>query len=1422
MAKGQNWTWSDQFKSTNFVEPLDLAVDINNNIYVTGTYDISNLTIQGLTISNHGDKDGFICKFNKDGNIQWLVSIGGIDREIPVSIKIINNQLYVTGDFRSNTVYFTPTNTLTLTNNFDTFLAVYDLNGNFIKATNIFYGNDIQRVKGMVFDSQENSLLFAGQFKVQLKYFDGTSVKTVLPRGSSGRDHFVIKTDLNGDVQDTVFFTTNSTNTIMKSINQSLNDGYYIGGDLFNKLNFTSTDFLIGNSITTADAFVVKLDKNLDFLWARKGGGVGFDHVNSSVSDKYGNIYLAGKCETIIRFDSTATLTSHTIPDIGAQDLYIAKYNKLGNLQWVNRKGDVGNDDAFGLIERDDLIQFCGNISGTVVFNQDTLRSSSSADVNTGFAVFDSKGNEIAAQGIGGTGTDIGEAITFSKLGNTIIGGYFASPNIVIGDSIYLNPSGTGDGFIASYYYPMNAVFTSVKSLVCNDANNGELIGSPYFGVGPYNYAWSPNVTSYIDSFAYNLPTGTYSVTITDSRDSTAFTSITLTEPSAINLSSIKTNVSCHPYNGAGNDGAVNLTITGGTITSGYTYEWAAIFGSGANATSEDQSALTTGIYSVVVRDDNLCEASDTFTISQPNPITFGQSLVTDETIPPALNGAINLSTSGGTPANTYAWTGPGGFNSTSEDISSLGAGSYSVQTTDSKSCIGDTSFFVTNDTLLIAFISDKTDVDCKGANTGSATVSMQQGTGPFTFAWRNNLGDVIDGNNPTILNVPADLYFVHVIENSSGRFADASVQINEPLLPFTLSIAGSNIDCFGNLTGVADLTVSGGNLPYAFSWSNGGSTEDLTEIGAGNYKVTVTDNKACIANDEITLTSPPALDMNITIDQPILCYGELTGILTATATGGTGTKTYIWNDPGNQTAQTATNIQAGTYEVTATDQNGCPIVKSVQLTEPSELILTENHQNVSCNGLTGGIINLTVNGGSPSYNYDWSNGQISQDISGLAVDTFSVIVTDAHNCNASLSVEITQSPPVTIQTIGLTDASCFDETDGEISITASGGSGNYQYSINGGTNYFGTSTFTGIGADDYTVMAKDNTDCFSLDSIVSISQPDEIIFQDIAITSASCFGLNDASIDISPGGGAGPPYQYSINNGTDYSINSLFDSLPAITYNLRIKDAGNCQSADSIVSVNHPAEIILSSQTVTDISCNGLTDGSITIVVSGASSDYLYSIDNGLSYLSNNGNFSNLSEGSYQIKVKNPENCEQSGSLLNVVEPLILTIDTTNITHALGDINGSIQLEAEGGTSPYIFILDHADADSMSAANGKFNDLLPGDYTAYASDINLCYSDTIGITILQSSKDIVIYDAISPNNDGKNDVWHIGNIGLYPNCSVTIMNTWGSKVFTSNGYATPWDGMYNNKELPSGTYYYIIDLGDGSESYSGPVSIIR
>ena len=1348
VARGQDWKWSAHLKCNDDVSPLNVITDNSNNVYLAGTYNNATLQIGTDTINNFGEQDGFICKFDQNGTLLWLKRIGGTLQDETVSLVIVGNNLYVAGNFKSPVLYFTPTNTLTNTDNFDSYLAQYDLNGNFIAATSIFYGTSVERVKQMIFDPVQNDLLFLGQFKSQLKYFDGITEVTVPTRSSTNKDLFIAKSNFSGAIQDTAIYTTTVVNSILNDINLSQDNGYYLSGSLYGTIYFDQSDSIKGNSTTNSDALVLKVNTNLDFQWARKGGGIGYDHANSANSDKFGNVYLTGKVESTVTFDSTATLQSHSIASFGAQDLYVAKYNKLGTLQWIKRKGDAGNDDGYGMAQRENLVQFCGNYAGEVVFNTDTLKSSGTSDDNTGFAIFNTKGNEIGAQSIGGTGYDYGEAISFSPNGNTIIAGYSNSPTLTIGDSSFINSSGTYNGFIASYYYTLSATFSSITNISCNGGNDGRLLVTPYFGVEPYNYSWSPNVTTFNDSLATSLTAGNYSVTITDSRDSTATTSIMLTEPSAINVTSTVTNVKCFEEN----NGKIDITTSGGTVVGNYSYSWQTISGSGVKVTQEDQDSLTAADYYLTVTDDNSCAVYDTFTVDQPTSVFFSGSTVDKIVIPPGSNGAVNLNAHGGTePYQSYSWTGPASYSSSSDTITGLVYGGiYNITVTDANSCTYDTTFLVDDDTLLIAYISYKKNISCNGGSDGEATVSVENGSGLYDYSWTDGTLP-IGGNFNAISNRIEGTYYVTVTDQTTLKTAEAYVILTEPLQPLSSTIIGENLTCNGNNSGIENLNVSGGTLPYKYSWIGTGgfssNSEDLINLAAGRYYVTVTDKNGCAVTGSDTISEPQPMVITIDTVANILCHGELTAILNASTTGGVGPYSYQWDDPGNQTGLQATGLGAGNYTVFVTDNNDCEANESYQVTEPPELSVSTNKENVSCFGADDGSIFVDVAGGKKPYlSYRWqldgSNFATIKDISGLSPGHYTFTITDYNGCIAQTEDTITGPPQIAYQSVNLTDASCNGYADGTISVMAGGSTGPYNYSSNGGTTFQSSGNFTGLQANDYTLV---------------------------------------------------------------------------------IRDANSCLSKDSVVSISEPQAINILSETATNITCPGFGDGSISISAADGAGGLTYSINDGINYFNNNGIFDSLSKGDYQVKVKDADNCEVSGSPLTINEPGTFIVDTFSVTHATADQNGSAVLEATGGTQPFTFIIKPPDADSLTSSNGQFSDLPAGNYQAYAIDNNGCNSSSLALDIISlAPKSVILYNAFSPNGDNINDVWNIGNIQDYPNCTVRVFNAWGNEIFSSHGYTKPWDGKYNGKYLPSGTYYYIIDLGDGSKTMTGPVNIVK
>jgi len=471
----QQWDWSNHLSSPGDVYPsesvvIDIKVDQNNNVYQSGFYNNSPLTINGTTLTNAGNWDAFICKYDENGTLLWANTIGGSGRDDIVAIEIVGDYLFVTGAFKSSDLFFTATESISGsiigTTNYDIYLAKYDLDGNFDKATLIFWGNNSDRPRDMLYDATSKELVLIGNFKEDINYDDGTITQLVNASSVGGKDLFAAKLDTTGIVNNFVSWEITNSSTALKDLNFAPDTSYYVTGDLASALYFSPVDS-IKEDDGKSDALLFKLDKNLTKQWAIKGGGSGFDHANSSIADTKGNIYLASKVESTVVFDQdTSGALSTPIDGFGFEDMFLAKYSPFGTLQWIKRKGSIGSDDAFGLAFHENLIQFCGNFSDTVIFNGDTLKSPKVGDINTGFAIFDLDGNEIGAQSIVGDSSDIGRSIAFANDGSTIISGYSNSNPITIGASVYTNSDQLRDGFIAKFDYPFKANFQIQYKLI--------------------------------------------------------------------------------------------------------------------------------------------------------------------------------------------------------------------------------------------------------------------------------------------------------------------------------------------------------------------------------------------------------------------------------------------------------------------------------------------------------------------------------------------------------------------------------------------------------------------------------------------------------------------------------------------------------------------------------------------------------------------------------------------------------------------------------------------------------------------------------------------------------------------------------------------------------------------------------------------
>lgn len=434
--------------------------------------------------------------------------------------------------------------------------------------------------------------------------------------------------------------------------------------------------------------------------------------------------------------------------------------------------------------------------------------------------------------------------------------------------------------------------------------NDGSVSVTASNGNMPYSYLWSNGSTT---ASVTGLGSGTYNVTVVDDDGCDATASETVSVPSGPSATAALTPVGCF----GGNDGVINATVTGGTTP--YSYLWS------NGATTEDISGLTAGTYSGTITDDNGCTfAVSNLVVSEPALLTLSAS-GTDVTCNGDGDGAVSLTVAGGTPLYSYSWSN----GATTQNLTGLSGGVYSATVTDENSCTANSSVTVSEPSA-ISVTASSNDVTCNGDGDGSIDLAVTGGTTPYSYNWNN--GAVTEDLN----NLSGGIYS-GTISDDNGCTVSASVTITEPN-ELLLSAAVSNVSCNGNDDGAIDVTATGGTMPYSFSWSTGATTEDLSGLSPNTYIGLLTDDNSCTVSATITVTEPAVLTASTTVTD-VAFNGGSDGAVDLTPSGGTAPYSYSWDN--GETTEDLSNVAAGSYSVTITDDNGCTFTTTVSVSEP-------------------------------------------------------------------------------------------------------------------------------------------------------------------------------------------------------------------------------------------------------------------------------------------------------------------------------------------------------------------------------------------------------------------------------------------------------------------------------------------------------
>lgn len=766
---------------------------------------------------------------------------------------------------------------------------------------------------------------------------------------------------------------------------------------------------------------------------------------------------------------------------------------------------------------------------------------------------------------------------------------------------------------------------------------------------------------------------------------------------------------------------------------------------------------------------------------------------------------------------------------------------------------------------------------------------------------------------------------------DASGNFDPAVAGVGTHPITYTLPCGSSTVEITVNpcstldicVESNGDLTVTNGTGPYTweeevttttpitnqtecqdcgYTWVGFGPLGDCFDGGVGGTQVTDCSTTGWSLYATGTTTTPPGslpiqvtddagasviitdlsslpacgsnpcagvtINFNVDNQTDVSCFGDTDGTATVSASGGDGNYTYSWS-PGGLTGASQTGLAPNTYTIDVTDGNGCTGSGTVTIGEPAALAANPSSIDATC-GASDGEVSVAPTGGDGNYTYSWSpGGQTTATVSNVPAGSYDVTITDGNGCSLIETITVTTTNGPTISIDAQSDASCFGDSDGSATVSATGGTAPYTFTWNPGG--LTGATQNGLSAGTYTIEAEDDAGCIS-STTVTINEPAEIQLTTSSTTS-SCT-TPDGSATVSATGGDGNyTYSWSPGGQTTATINNI----AAGAYTVTVTDGNGC-TADEVVNVQSTNGPVISVDNTSDISCFGDADGSATISVTGGTSPFTY----GWSPSGGNAATANgLDAGTYTVTVTDDAGCVSTETIvITEPDPLVLTgnvIDadcaasngqvittttggtglytyswspnsetTANLTGVGAGTYDVTVTDANGCTSTETFIVDQGDTvdvdivpnsatiqagdqvllnvtinptvtnptytwtptDGLSCTNCPDPTASPNQTTTYTVTVT---SDEGCVGVDQVTINVVepCSDPFLPNMFSPNEDGINDQLCFYGTCiqamTLQIYNRWGEKVFESSTTDDCWDGKYRGKFVNSGTYVYKV-----------------
>ncbi len=676
----------------------------------------------------------------------------------------------------------------------------------------------------------------------------------------------------------------------------------------------------------------------------------------------------------------------------------------------------------------------------------------------------------------------------------------------------------------------------------------------------------------------------------------------------------------------------------------------------------------------------------------------------------------------------------------------------------------------------------------CHGGNNGAVYASYNVTNSTIvSYGWTPG-----GANQTSLTGIPAGTY-IFSATNSTGCTVSDTVQLGEPD-SLVVNVPDTTLyNCTATpVTTSLTASVTGGTAGYTFEWGGGQQTQTITGVGAGTYTITVTDSKGCTASDAGTVTQQLA---NPIFNQPVItnvsCNGGNDGSITVSVSQATQPVSYDWSGL-TQDSSTVTGLTAGTYNVTALDANGCSVSATYNVTEPTPIVIG-NPTITDATCTVGGTITVTATGGTGTLTYTWTGTtQTGGSIDSLSAGTYTLLVTDANGCTATASYTVNPAAgAVVLGNPTIVNVSCNGGNNGSITVTTSGGTGNINLVWSTVPVQNGT-TVTGLAAGQYSVTATDAQGCTATGSY-NVTQPAAITFGNPVITPATC--TVGGTVTVTATGGTGT-LTYGWSNG---DTGTTADSIAGGTITVIVTDANQCTASASYTVPSN--SITLGSTVVTNVSCNGGSNGSIHLVVTNYTAPLSY---NWTPNVANDSTADGLAAGVYNVTVTDGAGCTASATY-TITEPSAITLGNAVITDASCGQGGSITASATGGTGNLTYTWTGPGNPSGNPITG----LAAGTYVLTVTDANGC-SVTASYTVGGTGGGPIVFGNSIINNvtcNGAN------------NGSITVIATGGGGAITYTWSTTPPQTGSTITGLGGGTYTVTADANGCSATASYTVT---